>query len=107
MTKQRVQSLVVSLVVIVLVMSALGYLFVPSAMLSIVGIEGNRQVEFLVRTLAAALLACPRVPGPHGAKTIRRPSARLDRARGLHVHQFARRYRASSCASSSAPSSCG
>jgi len=29
-------------------MSALGYLFVPTAMLSIVGIEGNRQVEFLV-----------------------------------------------------------
>jgi hypothetical protein len=36
------------LVVIVFVMSALGYLFVPTAMLSIVGIEGNRQVEFLV-----------------------------------------------------------
>ena len=57
MTKQRAQSLVVSLVVIVLVVSALGYLFVPSAMLTIVGVEGNRQVEFLVRTLAAALLA--------------------------------------------------
>ena len=77
MTKQRVQSLVVSLVVIVLVISALGYLFVPSAMLSIVGIEGNRQVEFLVRTLAAALLClpCPQVPGPQDAETIRRPSA--------------------------------
>jgi hypothetical protein len=28
-------------------------------MLSMVGIEGNRQVEFLVRTLAALLALCP------------------------------------------------
>src|ERR671937_166980 len=55
MTKERVQVLVVGLVVIVFVASALGYLLVPSAMLSIVGIQGNRQVNFLVRTHAAAL----------------------------------------------------
>lgn len=57
MTKERAQSLVVGLVVTLLVVSALGYLLVPSTMLSIVGIEGNAQVNFLVRTLAAALLA--------------------------------------------------
>jgi hypothetical protein len=40
-----------------LVASALGYLLVPSAMLGIVGMDHNPQVTFLVRTLAAALLA--------------------------------------------------
>lgn len=67
MTKERAQVLVVGLVVVVFVVSALGYLLVPSAMLSIVGIQGNRQVNFLVRTLAAALLA----PSP-GAWAARR-----------------------------------
>jgi hypothetical protein len=57
MTKERVQRLVVGLVVILLVASALGYLVVPAAMLRIVGIDSNPQVTFLVRTLAAALLA--------------------------------------------------
>ena len=57
MGKERVQRLVVSLVVILLVASALGYLLVPSAMLGIVGMDPNPQVTFLVRTLAAALLA--------------------------------------------------
>ena len=55
--KERVQRLVVGLVVILLVASALGYLLVPWAMLGIVGMESNPQVTFLVRTLAAALLA--------------------------------------------------
>jgi hypothetical protein len=57
MLKERVQRLVVGLVVILLVASALGYLLVPSAMLGIVGIDSNPQVTFLVRTLAAALVA--------------------------------------------------
>jgi hypothetical protein len=57
MTKERVQRLVVGLVVMLLVASAVGYLLVPSVMLGIVGIESNPQVTFLIRTLAAALLA--------------------------------------------------
>jgi hypothetical protein len=57
MTKAQVQGVVVGLVVIVLVASALGYLLVPSAMLRIVGTQSNPQMDFLVRTLAAALLA--------------------------------------------------
>ena len=57
MLKERVQRLVVGLVVILLVASALGYLLVPSAMLRIVGMDSTPQVTFLVRTLAAALLA--------------------------------------------------
>jgi hypothetical protein len=39
MTKERAQRLVVGLVVVLLLASALGYLLVPSAMLSIVGID--------------------------------------------------------------------
>ena len=57
MLRERVQHLVVGLVVILLVVSALGYLLVPAAMLGIVGMDSNPQVTFLVRTLAAALLA--------------------------------------------------
>ena len=41
MGKERVQRLVVGLVVILLVASALGYLLVPSAMLGIVGIDST------------------------------------------------------------------
>jgi hypothetical protein len=89
MTKQRVQRLVVGLVVILLVASALGYLLVPWAMLGIVGMDSNPQVTFLVRTLAGALLAlspaawAARAPGRHvGA------AQRPDRARRLHVRQF-------------------
>jgi len=65
-TKERVQRLVVGLVVILLVASALGYLLVPSAMLRIVGIQSNPQVTFLVRALAAALLALS--PGAWAAR---------------------------------------
>src|SRR5512132_3255974 len=57
MRKERVQRLVLGLVVILFVASALGYLLVPSAMLGIVGMDSDPQVTFLVRTLAAALLA--------------------------------------------------
>jgi Na+-transporting methylmalonyl-CoA/oxaloacetate decarboxylase beta subunit len=74
MGKERVQRLVVGLVVILLVASALGYLLVPSAMLGIVGMDSNPQVTFLVRTLAAALLALSQLPGRHGAETARRGS---------------------------------
>ena len=41
--------------------SAIGYLIFPSAMLSVVGITSNDQMDFLVRTLAAALVAL--IPG--------------------------------------------
>jgi hypothetical protein len=66
MTKERVQRLVVGLVVILFVASALGYLLVPASMLRIVGMESNPQVTFLVRTLAAALLALS--PGAWAAR---------------------------------------
>ena len=46
MTKERVQRLVVGLVVILLAASAVGYLLVPAAILRIVGIHSNPQVTF-------------------------------------------------------------
>ncbi len=57
MTKERVNQAIVTFVVILLAASAIGYLVFPSAMLSIVGITSNDQMDFLVRTLAAALVA--------------------------------------------------
>ena len=89
MLKERVQRLVVGLVVILLVASALGYLLVPAVMLGIVGIDSNPQVTFLGpdprRRPVGALAGClgGTTPGRHvGA------AQRPDRARGLHVRQF-------------------
>jgi hypothetical protein len=52
-----VQKAIVIFVVVLFAGSAVGYLFFPSAMLSIVGITSTEQTDFLVRTLAAALVA--------------------------------------------------
>jgi hypothetical protein len=86
MTKERVQRLVVGLVVILLVASALGYLLVPSAMLAIVGIQSNPQVTFLVRTLAAALLALS--PGAWAARRRDHTAAQRSVLIGLAAYMF-------------------
>jgi hypothetical protein len=85
--KERVQRLVVGLVVILLVASALGYLLVPSAMLGIVGMESDPQVTFLVRTLAAALLALS--PGAWAARRREHTSAQRSVLVGLAAYMFA------------------
>jgi hypothetical protein len=87
MAKERVQRLVVGLVVILLVASALGYLLVPSAMLDIVGIQTNPQVTFLARALAAALLA----PSPGAWAARRRDGTPAQRSVliGLAAYMFA------------------
>jgi hypothetical protein len=87
MLKERVQRLVVGLVVILLVASALGYLLVPSAMLGIVGMESDPQVTFLVRTLAAALLALS--PGAWAARRREHTSAQRSVLVGLAAYMFA------------------
>src|SRR5215218_3419902 len=87
MAKERVQRLVVGLVVILLVASALGYLLVPSAMLGIVGMESDPQVTFLVRTLAAALLALS--PGAWAARRREHTSAQRSVLVGLAAYMFA------------------
>jgi hypothetical protein len=87
MTKEQVQGVVVVLVVIVFVASALGYLLVPSAMLRIVGIQGNPQVDFLVRTLAAALLALS--PGAWAARRRDETPSQRGVLVGLAAYMFA------------------
>ena len=52
----RVQTVAVLVSIVLLATAALGYLVVPAAMLSVVGIVGTPTSEFLVRTLAAAFL---------------------------------------------------
>jgi hypothetical protein len=87
MLKERVQRLVVGLVVILLVVSALGYLLVPAAMLGIVGMDSNPQVTFLVRTLAAALLAL--LPGAWAARRRDGTSGQRSVLIGLAGYMFA------------------
>jgi hypothetical protein len=87
MLKERVQRLVVGLVVILLVASALGYLLVPSAMLRIVGMDSNPQVTFLVRTLAAALLALS--PGAWAARRRDHTYAQRGVLIGMATYMFA------------------
>jgi cell division protein FtsW (lipid II flippase) len=87
MLKERVQRLVVGLVVILLVVSALGYVLVPSAMLRVVGMDSNPQVTFLVRTLAAALLALS--PGAWAARRRDHTPAQRGVLMGLAVYLFA------------------
>src|SRR5215510_7102836 len=57
MTKEKTYQAIIIFVVFLLAVSAIGYLFFPSLMLSVVGITSNPQADFLVRTLAAALVA--------------------------------------------------
>ena len=87
MLKERVQRLVVGLVVILLVASALGYLLVPAAMLRIVGMDSTPQVTFLVRTLAAALLALS--PGAWAARRRDGTSGQRGVLIGLAGYMFA------------------
>lgn len=57
MTKEQVHEAIVTFVVFLFAVSAIGYFIFPSSMVSIVGITSNAQMDFLVRTLAAALVA--------------------------------------------------
>ena len=57
MIKEQDNKAIVIFVVFLFAASAIGYLIFPSAMLSVVGITSNDQLDFLVRTLAAALVA--------------------------------------------------
>ena len=52
---------IVTFLIVLVAVSAIGYLFFPSNMLAVVGIASNAQLDFLARTLGAALVAL--VPG--------------------------------------------
>jgi hypothetical protein len=66
MTKEQAYKATITFVVFLFAASAIGYLLFPSAMLSVVGITSNDQMDFLVRTLAAALVAL--IPSAWGAR---------------------------------------
>lgn len=57
MNKDHVHKVVLTFVVFLFAVSALGYFIFPSGMLKIVGITSNAQMDFLVRRLAAAFVA--------------------------------------------------
>ncbi len=57
MEKEQIHKIVVTFTVFLFAVSAIGYFIFPSGMLKIVGITSNAQVDFLVRTLAAAYVA--------------------------------------------------
>lgn len=57
MNRKRINDGLVIFVVVLLVGSAVGYLVAPGRMLGVVGIAGTAETEFLVRTVAAALLS--------------------------------------------------
>jgi hypothetical protein len=57
MIKERISNAITTFVIFLFAASAMGYLIFPSAMLSVVGIKSNHQTDFLVRTLAVALVA--------------------------------------------------
>lgn len=57
MAKERINNAIITFVIFLFAASAMGYLIFPSAMLSVVGIESDHQTDFLVRTLAVALVA--------------------------------------------------
>jgi hypothetical protein len=86
-SKEQIQTVVIGLVVILFVGSAVGYLLVPSKMLSIVGIGSDAQDEFLVRTLAAALLAL--TPGIWAARHRDRTPGERSVLIGLATYLFA------------------
>ena len=57
MNKELIHKIIITFIVFLFAASAIGYFIFPASMLKIVGIASNAQLEFLVRTLAAALVA--------------------------------------------------
>src|SRR5215216_1875868 len=86
MNKDQVNQIVVTFVVLLFAASAIGYLFFPSVMLSIVGITSNEQMDFLVRTLAAAFVAL--IPSSWSARKRGSPSLYPSVIFGLAIYMF-------------------
>jgi hypothetical protein len=66
MKKEQVHTIVITGIVFLFAISALGYFLFPSQMLNIVGMAPDAQTNFLVRTLAAAFVAF--IPGIWAAR---------------------------------------
>jgi hypothetical protein len=86
MTREQVQNATVTFVVFLFAASAIGYLIFPSAMLSVVGIPSNDQMNFLVRTLAAALVAL--IPSSWSARKRGNSSLYPSVIFGLAIYMF-------------------
>ena len=86
MNTNRVQFFVVSFMTMLLAVSAFGYIFAPTAMLSVVGIIGTPREIFLTRTLAAALLAL--VPSAWSARMRGHSLLEQSCLLGLAVYMF-------------------
>ena len=86
MTKEQVNKVIITFVVILFAASAIGYLIFPSAMLSVVGIKSNDQMDFLVRTLAAAFVAL--IPGSWSARKRGNASLYPSVIFGLAIYMF-------------------
>lgn len=86
MTKEQIYQAMVTFVVFLLAASAIGYLIFPSAMLSVVGITSNNQMDFLVRTLAAAFVAL--IPGTWSARKKDNSSLFQSVVFGIAIYMF-------------------
>lgn len=86
MTKEQVLKLLVTFVVLLFAVSAVGYLIFPSAMLSVVGIVSDAQTDFLVRALAAALVAL--IPSAWSVRTRGNPSLYRAVILGMVIYLF-------------------
>jgi hypothetical protein len=86
MTKEQVREAIITFVVFLFAASAIGYLIFPSAMLSVVGITSNDQMNFLVRTLAVALVAL--IPSSWSARKKENSSLYQSVIFGLAIYMF-------------------
>lgn len=86
MTKEQVLKALVTFVVFLFAVSAVGYLVFPAAMLSVVGIMSDAQTDFLVRTLAAALIAL--IPSAWSARTRGNSSLYRNVILGIAIYLF-------------------
>jgi hypothetical protein len=86
MTKEQVNKVIITFVVFLFAASAIGYLIFPSAMLSVVGIKSRNQMDFLVRTLAAAFVAL--IPSSWSARNRGNASLYPSVIFGLAIYMF-------------------
>jgi hypothetical protein len=86
MNKDTIHNLVVTFSVLLLAISAIGYLVFPAGMLNVVGIVSDAQSAFLVRTLAAAFVAMI----PMGWAVRRRSDSPVERSIlfGMAIYMF-------------------
>lgn len=86
MAKEKAHQALIIFIVFLLTVSAMGYLFFPAWMLRVVGMESTPQTNFLVRTLAAALLAL--IPSAWAARKREQGSLFQSVVIGIAIYMF-------------------